>query len=310
MAEIQRKVSNFPINFLWTYPQFNKCSWHQWHVFWFRRSINFNFKFFYVVENTVIIFPPLFTQALSVLPPNICSQPATCLLSNAILMHVTLLLIVSPECRHVKLNIHKRAVKNHFIRGDHSFSLHSLLLSLPLFKYCFSARSILQSAVVYGCVSAWNQPASIHQLELVSQETQNCVCWEGGRGMFGRADGGVAHRTQDGGRREWSNERCRGREAVEGGRQQSEARPGGWHGSGASLCPRPSCPSWSLFCGQHLHPALHAKHTLQRGRLHMGLRGKEEKHSWGSAGRRGRWESSTASAYCLPLRWVYRGEMQ
>lgn len=70
---------------------------------------------------------------------------------------------------------------------------------------------------------------------------------------------------------------------VGGGRwrgwQQSEARPGGWHGSGASLCPGPPCPSWSLFCGQHLQPALHAKHTLQRGRLHMGLRGPEEKHS-------------------------------
>lgn len=55
------------------------------------------------------------------------------------------------------------------------------------------------------------------------------------------------------------------------------------------------CPSWALFCGQHLQPALHAKHTLQRGRLHMGLRGPEEKHSWGSAGREGRWVSSAAS---------------
>ncbi len=31
------------------------------------------------------------------------------------------------------------------------------------------------------------------------------------------------------------------------GWQQSEARPGGWHGSGASLCPGPPCPSWSLL---------------------------------------------------------------
>lgn len=41
----------------------------------------------------------------------------------------------------------------------------------------------------------------------------------------------------------------------------------------------PLVPPGPFFCGQHLHPALHAKHTLQRGRLHMGLRGKEEKHS-------------------------------
>ena len=46
---------------------------------------------------------------------------------------------------------------------------------------------------------------------------------------------------------------------------------------GPPCVPVPPCPSWSLFfCGQHLQPALHAKHTLQRGRLHMGLRGQKK----------------------------------
>lgn len=90
---------------------------------------------------------------------------------------------------------------------------------------------------------------------------------------------------------------CRGKvmRGVMGG-GGSKAR----RGQAGGMAVGPPCVPVSLvppgpFCGQHLQPVLHAKHTLQRGRLHMGLRGGEEKHSWGSAGRRGRWVSSTAS---------------
>lgn len=145
--------------------------------------------------------------------------------------------------------------------------------------------------MVYVCVGA--QCASTHHL-FPRIHTTACARrvaegWLRER-IEGWSDGGDGNRTVEG----WSNERCCGRGAVARRGQHCKARPGGWHGSGASLCPSPPCPSWS-FCGQHLQPALHAKHTLQRGRLHMGLRGPEEKHSWGCAGRRGRWVSSTTS---------------
>jgi len=65
-----------------------------------------------------------------------------------------------------------------------------------------------------------------------------------------------------------------------GGGGCSKAKPGqaGGMAVGPPCVPVPLVPP-GRFCGQHLQPALHAKHTLQRGRLHMGLRGPEEKHS-------------------------------
>lgn len=160
-----------------------------------------------------------------------------------------------------------------------------------------------------ACVCDWAQRASIHQVELVSQETHNSVCWEGGREMVEGADGwmgwcdrGVACRARSGKGKGGCCRVMRGvvRGEMQRGWQQSEAKPGGWHGSGASLCPGP-------FCGQHLQPALHAKHTLQRGRLHMGLRGPEEKHSWGSAERRGRGSLQQPLSSTVSPRWSHGG---
>lgn len=174
---------------------------------------------------------------MSVFPADTCSQPATCLLSTAILMHTMHLLIIFRECSHVKPNMQNRIVEKHFIRGDHSLFASSRL-SLGSFYQCKCCGEC-----IYACVSA-----SIHQAEPVSQEMHNCVCSEGGRGTLGGGEWRVACRTGDGVGRERCNERCRGRRAAEGAAaKRGEARLGGWHGSGASLCPGPSCPSWSFF---------------------------------------------------------------
>lgn len=99
--------------------------------------------------------------------------------------------------------------------------------------------------------------------------------------------------------RGWSNERCLWEGSCGGGGSKARRGQAGGMAVGPPCVLVPLVPP-GRFCGQHLQPALHAKHTLQRGRLHMGLRGPEEKHSWGSAGRRGRWVSSAASLYqCL-----------
>lgn len=70
------------------------------------------------------------------------------------------------------------------------------------------------------------------------------------------------------------------REGEEGGGGGSKVRPD----QAGGMAVGPPCVLVPLvppgpFCGQHLQPALHAKHTPRRGRLHMGLRGTEEKHS-------------------------------
>lgn len=213
------------------------------------------------------------------------------------------MLIISPECSHVKPNMHNRIVKNHFIRGDHSLSpsSRSPSLSLSLSKCRLSGLSIHWSGMVCVCVCVCWSSACLHTptRACFPGDTQLRVLggWQRDGRVGGGGDRGVACRTRDG------KGDLRGGEVMRGvaggelrrGWQQSEARPGGWHGSGASLCPRPPLVPPGCFCGQHLQPALHAKHTLQRGRLHMGLRGPEEKHSWGSAGREGRWVSSAAS---------------
>lgn len=64
------------------------------------------------------------------------------------------LLIISTECSHVKQNIHKRIVKNYFIRGDHSLAPSSLALSsshTPL-KCYLSGLSVHWSCSVCVCV--------------------------------------------------------------------------------------------------------------------------------------------------------------
>lgn len=82
------------------------------------------------------------------------------------------MLIISPECAHVKLNMHNRIVKNHFIRGDHSLSPSSLSLCPNAACQVFLSIEVC----VYAYVSVETQRASIHQPEHVSQETHNCVC--------------------------------------------------------------------------------------------------------------------------------------
>lgn len=114
--------------------------------------------------------------------------------------------------------------------------------------------------------------------------------WKGGREGWLKVSGAS---------RGWSNERCCWAGSYEGG--GSKVR----RGQAGGMAAGPPCvlvPLYgSLFRGQHLQPALHAKHTLWRGRLHMRLRGPEEKHSWGCAGREGRWGSSAASLQAMSL---------
>lgn len=78
---------------------------------------------------------------------------------------------------HVTQNMHNRIVNNYFIRGDHSLSPSPPLLSS-------SHTRLWVSEWVY----AWR--ASLDQPERVSQETQSCVCKEGGRGMVRWMEGG------------------------------------------------------------------------------------------------------------------------
>lgn len=70
----------------------------------------------------------------------------------------------------------------------------------------------------------------------------------------------------------WSNERC-----CWGGEAGKKWGQAGGTAVGPSLCSAsPLSLTVPCFGGQHLQPALHAKHTLRRGRLHMGLRGQKK----------------------------------
>lgn len=176
---------------------------------------------------------------------NICSQPATCLLSNAILMYAMQMLIISAECTHVKLNMHNRIVKNHFIRGDHSLSPSSLsvYLSLSLSKCRLSGLSIHWSVCLCVCVCWYSACLHTPTRACFPGDTQLRVLggWQRDGRVSGGGDRGVACQTGDG------KGDLRGGEVMRGvaggelrrGWQQCKARPGGWHGGGASLCPGP-----------------------------------------------------------------------
>lgn len=67
------------------------------------------------------------------------------------------------------------------------------------------------------------------------------------------------------------------RGAAEEGKQEKKWGQAGGTAVGPSLCSAsPLSLTVPCFGGQHLQPALHAKHTLPRGRLHMGLRGQKK----------------------------------
>lgn len=149
-------------------------------------------------------FPsPFHSVSLSGLPPNICSQPATCLLSNAILMYAIHLLIISPECSHVKPNMHNRIVKNHFIRGDHSLSPCSLFLSLSVQMPFLRSFYPLKWYGVCVCVCLSSACPHTPTRACFPGDTQLRVLggWQRdgrGGGWRGWGDGGVACRTEDG----------------------------------------------------------------------------------------------------------------
>lgn len=115
------------------------------------------------------------------LPPNICSQPATCLLSNAILMSAIYLLMISSECGHVKPNMHNRIVKDHFIRSDHSPSPTPLSFFLSVHVQMPSLRSFCLlkrygvCLCVSVCVSEPSMPPYTHQSLFPRRHTTACA---------------------------------------------------------------------------------------------------------------------------------------
>lgn len=138
----------------------------------------------------------------------------------------------------------------------------------------------------------WAQRASIQALEpCFPGDTQLRVLGGWQRDGQGGGNGGVARPRP---------ETVEGAEVMRGAaeeRPEKSYRPGGWHNGGAFLVSLfPLVPHAPLFDRQHLRPALHAKHTLPRGRLHMGLKGYRRKaflkQRWE---KREVWVSSTAS---------------
>lgn len=219
---------------------------------------------------------------ISGLPHNICSPPATCLLSNAILMHPIHLLISSPECSYVKTHMHARIVKKHFIRGDPSLSLSGQMLFLRFF-YLLKWDGVC----MYMCVTACLHTPTT---SCFPGDTQLRVLggWQrDGRG--GGRMGGVAMERVAWGTVEWVRywEVC-------------EARPGGWHGSGASLCPGHSCPSLSLLRTASAACFTCKTHPAERASTH-GAKGTRRKAFLRQCWEKREGVSSTASLYqCLP----------
>lgn len=83
------------------------------------------------------------------------------------------------------------------------------------------------------------------------------------------------------------------------GWQQSKLRPGGWHGSGASLCPGPSCPSWSLLRTASAACFTCKTHPAERASTH-GAKGARRKAFLRQCWEKREGVSSTASLYqCL-----------